>query len=330
MSATSRPSLQLLELGLDALQLGIAIVNEHGAIILWNQWMAKHSGLAKEQVISLPLIDLFPELRGSRLIHAIAEASDRGLPAVLSPALHRSPLPLFVKPEDRTSNRRLHQMIHVLPLSGDQNGNRVLIQVTDMTTTVNRENLLRQQSAELRRTNYQDALTGIANRRKFDETLTEEFRRAQRTKTPLALALIDIDHFKRYNDHYGHVQGDQCLTRVADGLQSCLKRAGDLAARYGGEEFGIVLPGMDEARASQIAEDLRQRIAALAIRHEASAVAPHVTISVGVAVLTPELGSNDFNALVSSADVALYQAKQEGRNRSILFSISDGSFHACG
>lgn len=329
MTATNLDS-PLLAQSMDAMQLGVVILDADETIILWNQWIAQHSGISCEQALSRKIDELFPELMSSRLKEAVTYACHQRLPSVLSPALHRFPLPLYRKEHDRHSNHRMQQLIHIMPLAGENSESCVLIQIRDMTATANREKLLRQQAEELKRSNYLDALTGIANRRMFDETLAEEFRRAQRAGTALALALVDIDHFKLYNDHYGHILGDQCLTRVAGGLQSCVKRAGDLAARYGGEEFGIVLPGMDETRASELAVDLCMRISALAIRHETSPVASHVTISVGVAVLKPEIGTHDFNALISSADVALYEAKKEGRNRAILFSIANGSFHACG
>lgn len=320
---------QLLPQTMDAMQLGVVVLDKDGNIKLWNRWMAKHSGIPCKQALSQKIVSIFPELVGSRLDEAVAYACQKRLPSVLSPALHRPPLPLYLKKQDRHANRRMQQLIHIMPLVEKENNDSTLIQVIDMTATVNREKLLRQQADELRRTNYLDAVTGVANRRKFDEVLAEEFRRSQRTGAPIALAMLDIDHFKLYNDHYGHPQGDQCLARIAGAVKDCVKRATDLVARYGGEEFAIILPNLNEAKASSLIEDVRMRVATLGIQHKDSPVAPHVTISVGVAVMKPEIGA-DFNALVSAADVALYQAKHEGRDRSMLFSIADGSFRACG
>lgn len=314
---------------MDALQFGVVIVDASGQIVLWNAWMSRYSGIAQQQALGRPLHDVFPDLESKRLIEAVKYAQEHRLPSYISPSLHHTPLPLFSRIEDRPIGRRIQQLIQVIPLLQADRSRSVLIQISDQTATVNREKLLRQQSEELRRTNYLDPLTGIPNRRKLDESLSEEFRRAQRDQRPLTLILIDIDHFKRYNDHYGHPQGDQCLMRVATAIQACIKRAGDLAARYGGEEFAVLLPGMDDVKARVLAEDIRLRISALAIRHEASPVAPHISISLGVAVMVPEIGTNDISALISAADVALYEAKREGRNRGVLFSITDGSFHAC-
>lgn len=160
-----------------------------------------------------------------------------------------------------------------------------------------------------------DALTGIANRRYFDETLDLEIRRAGRSENaPLSLLLCDIDHFKLYNDTYGHIAGDQCLQRVAAVIASIFKRAGDVAARYGGEEFAVILPATDAENAYKIAERLRQAIWNTAIPHTASRTVDHLTLSIGVATMEP--GSMmTAQQFTNSADEALYAAKANGRNR---------------
>ena len=165
-----------------------------------------------------------------------------------------------------------------------------------------------------------DGLTGLANRRHFDDVLRAECARATRVGQPLAVIMLDVDYFKRYNDHYGHQPGDACLIRVAHALMASMRRAGDLTARYGGEEFSIVLPntGADEAR--QIGEALRRAIADLGIAH-AGADAGQVTISVGVAI-QPVPGAADPDALMRLADAALYCAKDAGRNCVVLRVLS--------
>jgi diguanylate cyclase (GGDEF)-like protein len=161
-----------------------------------------------------------------------------------------------------------------------------------------------------------DGLTGLANRRHFDEVLRTECARAARMGQTLALVMLDVDYFKKFNDHYGHQAGDACLICVAQALADGTRRASDLTARYGGEEFSIVLPntGADEAR--NIAEALRCAIEALDIAH-AKAAAGRVTISVGIAI-QPGAGTGDPDALLRLADAALYRAKDEGRNRVVL------------
>ncbi|HEX5687516.1 MAG TPA: diguanylate cyclase [Ideonella sp.] len=179
---------------------------------------------------------------------------------------------------------------------------------------------LRQANDHLAMLSDTDALTGIANRRQFDRRLRDECRRARRNKTPMALLMIDVDHFKRFNDLHGHPAGDQCLRLVANALKSCAQRAVDLAARYGGEEFALLLPHTTEQEAVTIAQRCMAAIACAAIPHGDSPTGPVVTISVGLATArTSEDGDID-HALTRDADRALYLAKDRGRNRLATFS----------
>ena len=161
-----------------------------------------------------------------------------------------------------------------------------------------------------------DSLTGIANRRRFEEALRNEFARTARSGAPLSLLMFDVDYFKRYNDTYGHVAGDACLRQVAQTMQDTLARPADLAARYGGEEFVALLPDTDPAGARMVAERIRQAVMALAIPHAGNG-AGVVTISAGVYTSSAEAGmaAGSPTALVQRADALLYQAKQSGRNQ---------------
>jgi diguanylate cyclase (GGDEF)-like protein len=160
-----------------------------------------------------------------------------------------------------------------------------------------------------------DGLTQIANRRRFDEYLLQEWGRHIRMQQPLSLLLCDVDHFKLYNDAHGHQAGDECLKSVAKALSQCY-RAGDLVARYGGEEFALVLPQTNAAGALQVAERVRSAVAAAAIPHTASPVCDRVTMSIGVACTTPHPhGPTEARALIEEADRHLYLAKRLGRNQ---------------
>ncbi|EPJ76873.1 diguanylate cyclase [Pseudomonas sp. CFII64] len=162
-----------------------------------------------------------------------------------------------------------------------------------------------------------DPLTGLANRRYFDELKEVEFRRAMRHKTPLAVLMCDVDFFKLYNDTYGHMLGDECLKQVAETLRSVFGRSGELAARVGGEEFVVVLPNIDAKQAYKAAQLLRTSLAARELPHSASAVSPFVTLSIGVAEVEPQT-MDHFDQLLQRADQALYRAKSQGRNRVAL------------
>lgn len=176
---------------------------------------------------------------------------------------------------------------------------------------------LEQSNAELKKLSCLDGLTGIANRRRLDEFLRTECLRSVRDDTPLSLILIDIDFFKPYNDHYGHLAGDECLRQVARSLDEAVQRASDLIARYGGEEFAAILPNTDLNGARRIAHELCEKIRSLEIPHEYSQVADIVTISLGVVsrVACENLSPAD---LINLADAALYEAKETGRNRYVV------------
>ena len=159
-----------------------------------------------------------------------------------------------------------------------------------------------------------DGLTGIASRRRLDEFLTEEWARSQRFGFSLSLVLLDIDHFKAYNDHYGHLQGDRCLKTVAQCLAGPVVRATDLVARYGGEEFAVVLAATEHDGAIKVANKLVTRVAVLELEHACSKTAAFVTVSAGLATIVPDRDSIPAQ-LIEAADRCLYQAKSQGRNR---------------
>lgn len=175
---------------------------------------------------------------------------------------------------------------------------------------------------KLARQSATDGLTGITNRRHFDEILAQEWLRAARAGASLSLLIVDIDHFKRFNDHYGHVAGDECLRRVAQLLRTCVRRAGEVVARYGGEEFVILLPGAGLAQAEERARRCLRGIAELALPHAASPTAGHVTFSIGIAQAVPD-ASRPPTSLVNAADAAMYRAKTAGRARHAVADQSD-------
>ncbi|MCC2112258.1 MAG: diguanylate cyclase [Hyphomicrobiales bacterium] len=169
----------------------------------------------------------------------------------------------------------------------------------------------REQLAQL---SFTDSLTGIANRRRFDEFFDHAWHQATRSHLPLTLILIDVDHFKLYNDEYGHAKGDECLVAITGAISNIVSRQTDLAARIGGEEFACVLPDTNIAGAKRIAGRIRRAVAALAIEHNRSSAASVVTVSLGVATRVP-IHTDSAAKLFDTADQLLYKAKLEGRNR---------------
>ena len=193
---------------------------------------------------------------------------------------------------------------------------------TQITTAIQRDQLHRQltkANAKLKRFAYLDGLTQVANRRRFEQFLNQEWRRMMRENAPLAVIMVDIDKFKVYNDLYGHQAGDECLRRVAGALSSAVQRPADMVARYGGEEFVVILPKTDLEGAATVAERIRTLVRRQKIPHHGSTVDKIITLSLGVAALHPHpLRSPD--ELIETADNALYRAKEEGRDRVVVAS----------
>lgn len=185
---------------------------------------------------------------------------------------------------------------------------------TVVKARVNTQAELKRNRDYMEKISYLDGLTGIANRRKFDEFLDFSWSFAMRHSLAIALIMIDIDFFKLYNDHYGHLKGDACVKQIAQALATSLLRKSDLIARYGGEEFVCVLPGADHEKALITAEKLRQSVSSLQIPHELSTVSEFVTISLGAAAIVPPMDAPS-SLLIHAADTALYTSKETGRNR---------------
>ena len=207
---------------------------------------------------------------------------------------------------------------------------RVTGTVQDITERKQTEQALADYRTALEQKVRLDPLTHIANRRALDEHVSTQWQRAMRQQRPLSLLMLDIDHFKHYNDHYGHIEGDECLQRVAQALAASVSRVDEMVARYGGEEFAILLPDTDAPQAMAMAQKICAAVGNLGIAHAASATAAHVTISIGVACIHPlfiapsaELihtleDPSMAQMLFEQADAALYAAKQQGRNRAVL------------
>lgn len=207
-------------------------------------------------------------------------------------------------------------MMRVTPLElGDQ-----------QSFVISHKNITERKLAEIEAMNLSriDWLTGVANRRSFDEHLVSEWKRCERLRLPLSLILLDIDYFKLFNDTYGHIAGDRCLQEIGDILQMFGKRPGDITARYGGEEFAIILSNAQHRDVEKIARSLLESVRNRSISFSSSPIHPFVTVSIGIATIYPK---NDIepSTLVNIADVSLYSAKSNGRNR-IVSSYSSNTY----
>jgi diguanylate cyclase (GGDEF)-like protein len=296
---------------LNLVNSGIIVLDVHHKIVLWNGWMVRRSARAAARVRERSLFEVFPELRGSRVETAVLVALGEGASTTIPQTESSSPFPL--REAGSFDGPRIDQAVTVTPFrEGEQR--YCLIEIRDVSGVVEREKRLLDHAESLRARSYVDGLTGIANRRYFDVALDRELRRAQRVKGELSLLLIDIDSFKAYNDHFGHQQGDACLSTVAQALAAKLKRPADVAARYGGEEFAAILPDTSLEQARLHANAIREHVAGLALPHAPAAHWPMITLSIGVASFERER-LHEVPALIAAADKALYAAKHGGRNR---------------
>lgn len=304
---------------LKTINLGLIVVNAKQHVVLWNGWVEKHSGISADEAQGLHINAAFEDAPTRAFLTALGNTLNYGLPVVLSNALHRFPLDLFEQADEAGEKKRLHQSITLTPLNVD--GERwCMIQISDSSASIKREKILRSHSEMLKKEATTDSLTGIYNRRFFDEHYKIALANAIRQQTSLAVFMIDIDFFKDFNDHYGHVAGDKALIQVATGLKSQLVRASDAIARFGGEEFIVVMPEMSKEGAIQFAEKIRTAVANLAIPHEKSQVSDCVSISIGYSNFSSEDGS-DPALLLKTADAALYAAKNNGRNKAIFLKL---------
>jgi diguanylate cyclase (GGDEF)-like protein len=312
--AGAAASLSIAARALNLVNGGVIVLDADQHIVLWNAWLTPRCGRAASRVLGCSLFEVFPALRGSRVETAVLAALAEEISTAIPQTDNRSPFPM--RAAGSFDGPLIEQAVSVSPFR-EEGALFCLVEIRDVSSTFERERRLLDHAESMRARSYVDGLTGIANRRYFDVALDRELRRAQRLGGPLSLLLTDIDSFKAYNDHFGHQQGDRCLSAVAQALAARLKRPADVAARYGGEEFAAILPDTDAGQARLLAESIREHIAALNLEHAPNAVRPYVTLSIGVASI--EKGRiDDPAALIEAADKALYAAKRSGRDRVVV------------
>jgi len=270
--------------------------NSEGIISSWNSGAEKLYGYTREEAVGRSFSLLVPPDRADEIL------------VITGKIVNGEPVDRYETVRIRKDGTMTDVSLTMSPIkdvSGKVTGASAIYH--DITVRKRAEEMLRRLSTI-------DGLTGIANRRAFDTSLGEEWKRAKRGGYKISLLMIDVDQFKRYNDSYGHIKGDECLRQVADTLKRDARRPGDLVARFGGEEFVVVFSMQEDHQAICFAKKLCRDIEALKIPHEKSNVSDYVTVSIGVASMIPTEDISEVN-LITSADAALYTAKSEGRNR---------------
>jgi diguanylate cyclase (GGDEF)-like protein len=294
---------ELLASCLDVLDVGLEIWDEKGRLALYNKKINQlQIGFHSPENIGKTFKELLHINVSKQLIKLDHNGEEEWLSHRFSKRHEKKQPMLHELADDRWANTYETRTPE----------NYMVVAWVDVTELVRKGRILEAINRELFHQSTTDGLTGLANRRRFDEALANEQRPGNRLLSPISLLMVDVDHFKKYNDHYGHAEGDVCLRRVAAILDECARRTGDLVARYGGEEFVILLPGSDIVRARQIAQKCLDLMRDEAIPHANSPICDRVSLSLGIASFSPGMDL-DGNLLLKAADSALYRAKTNGR-----------------
>lgn len=299
---------------LQTLDNGLILLNSKYEVMLWNGFMENHSGIPIGTARGKSIFELFPNLPKVWLSKKIDSVFRLQIRAFCTWEEH--PRLFDFKSTRPLSGHSLmmYQNVTMIPLLGlDSKVSQVCLQIYDVTEIATRKKALEAANLSLQRLSRTDRLTGLNNRGFWEENLEQEFLRSQRSKRPASLIMLDIDHFKNFNDTHGHSAGDDVLRAVSNQIKTS-QRTTDIAGRYGGEEFAIILPDTDGQQALAVAERLRQQISKLQLAWDAQLL--NITVSIGISEYHTEMPA--YQAWIEHADTALYKAKAEGRNRSVL------------
>ncbi|MEZ2147819.1 diguanylate cyclase [Bradyrhizobium sp. DN5] len=305
------------------------VIDPKRRVVIWNRACERLTGVTASEVIGTNKHwRAFYETKRPCLADLVALDRPEQLPEYYSEYAARGHNGLGFSAENWCVMPKLGSQLYLAIDAGpihDEAGQLIAVVETlrDLTDQKRAEMALKELATK-------DGLTGLSNRRAFDQMLMSEWARAQRTQKPLALLFVDVDHFKLFNDRHGHQSGDECLRAVAAAVSRHAMRPLDLASRYGGEEFALILPDMDCDSACVVAEGIRCAVMALQIAHGAIGAGDHVTLSVGVASHIPSGADGGPDRLLGAADEALYVAKRLGRNRVICAERVLAEFAALG
>lgn len=317
----------------DKVDIGIIVINKNFEICLWNKWLEKYTNIFECDVVGQSLFVMNPIFQKPYYKNIFENAFKHGQSMFCSGAIHS----IFIHKFGDENGETTKQNMKVEPLEIN-NETYVILQINDTSNQHRQVQMLKTEISErkkigkkllklneelqdinkfLQQLSMFDGLTGISNRRKFDEYCQSEWNRMKRSKSPLSIIMLDIDHFKEYNDTYGHLDGDDALKCVVNVLSDSLKRSTDLIARYGGEEFIVILPETQYEGALFVGEQLRANVENHQIPHKTSLINDVITISVGVVTIDPADQKNQTITLaefLEEADKMLYESKKNGRN----------------
>lgn len=301
---------------LGSIEVGIVVLDREYRVKTWNEFMHNHSGILPSKIRDQRIFGFFPDIDEQWFTRKTRSVFELNSPAFViweqRPYLFK-----FASHRPVTSASELmYQNITLFPLMAPSGKvEHLCIMVYDVTDEVISKQQLNLANDKLQKMSRIDGLTGLFNRRFWEECCKLEFKRVKRTQGPSSLLMLDIDHFKPVNDTYGHPAGDEVIKSLADIIKSSVRET-DIAGRYGGEEFSIVLPDTDAQSALQVAERIRQTTAETIVKYEKLEL--KVTVSLGIAELDDKL--DDHMDWVSQADQALYEAKETGRNKVVIKS----------
>jgi diguanylate cyclase len=309
--------LQLLQ----TLDNGLILLNQRHEVLLWNGFMENHSGIPAGSVCGKLIFDIFPDLPRLWLTKKIDSVFRLQIRAFCTWEEHPR-LFNFKSTRPLTGHSlMMYQNVTMIPLLGsDSKVTEVCLQIFDVTEIATQKIALEAANLSLQSLSRTDRLTGINNRGFWEESLEQEFLRCQRSNRPASLIMFDIDHFKNFNDRYGHSAGDEVLRAVSNQIKKS-QRTTDIAGRYGGEEFALNLPDTDGQQALVVAERLRQQISKLQVAWEDQLLS--VTVSLGICEFSKAMSA--YQTWIDGADTALYKAKAMGRNRCVLAQASSES-----
>lgn len=311
-----------LQAVIDAVESGLILLDTEGRILRWNRWLVRYSGIAAKDAEQRLLSEVLPETGNTRLTLAVQHACRNGLPSLLSPALHGTLLPLYRSADDRAHSLRLQQLTHVIPVRHDSRA-ACLIQITDVTANISRERQLRQQTDQLRRAATLDPVTGLSNRKSFDEIFEREFRHAIQSQQSIGLMMIDIEHLHGISELFGREEGDRVLRELAKAILGSIRPAQDTAGRFATDKILVLLPARSASAMCAPGCNILG-----AARDICLPSGQPIVIHCGIAAMRPTPEA-DAHTLISSAEVALFHATHEASGRVVCFDADEGDFIDC-